>query len=410
LRRGLSADELGVPLVTVLLPVLDAADTLARAAECITNQTLEDLELLIILNGSSAPTRDLAATLAARDSRVRTLHLANPNLAAALNTGLHAAASGLIARMDADDECPPHRLRAQVDLLAEHPTAAAAACDWEVRDPSGRLMATNRPPRTADEGCWRLLLGNPYAHGSMMMRAGRVLEGGGYDTRLARAQDLDLWLRLREHGGAVTAPQTLYTHHLRTTETYASSRGQADAAAAILLKAWATLPQGDRSELAPLLADVMFAAGGGQSSIRAIEDHLTARGPSREGLLAYLWAQRHLPPTSRRAAEISRRTHARRVLSLLGDGPLWLYGAGSHTSWLFDAVPELRSRVLGIVDDHAQWQSVAGFIVGAPESIPSGSRVLLSSDSAEDALWERAQSLIARGVSVHRLYADDSGC
>ncbi|MFZ4575500.1 MAG: glycosyltransferase family 2 protein, partial [Phycisphaerales bacterium] len=395
-----------VPRVSVLLPVLDAPDTLARAASCILTQTERDLELLVILNGSGPETRNVAASLSSSDDRVRLLHLSSANLASALNAGLHAAASGLIARMDADDECTPDRLEVQLEHLAEHPTAAGAACDWEVRAPDGSLMAINRPPRSPDEGAWRLLVENPYPHGGMVLRAGRVLEAGGYDARLARAQDFDLWLRLREHGGIVTAPRTLYTHRLRATDSYSSSEEQAKAAAALLVKAWSVLPQGDRAEISALLGAAMFAGDGGQTAMRAIESSLTERGATREGVLAYLWAQRHLPPMSRRSADIARRSHARAKIAELPDRNFWLYGAGSHTRWLLDALPECRDRVLGVVDDAAQWQTVGGFLVTDPSSLEPGAQVLLSSDAAEDALWERSAALRARGVRVHRLYAE----
>jgi hypothetical protein len=340
------------------------------------------------------------------DSRVRIIELAHPNLAAALNAGCGAAASGLIARMDSDDECAPHRLEAQMAFLVEHPDLAGVNCDWEVRDAAGNLLAVRRPPRTSAESAWGLLIENPFAHGAMMLRTSRLLEAGGYDPRWERAQDLDLWLRLRPQGGIGAVPQVLYTHYVRQRESFSSSPLQAQSAATILAHAWSRLESGETGEISRILQGAM-AGGEGASPTEAIKGHLNVHGPSREGLIAYLWLERQFPGMNRRAADVARRSHVgMRLQSILTEaGGIWLYGAGAHTRWLLDTFHMLRGRVRGIVDDHMQWQTCGENVVSGPLSVLAGEHVVISSDSTEDVLWERSLAMRQRGVVVHRLYA-----
>ncbi|HEX8381559.1 MAG TPA: glycosyltransferase family A protein [Allosphingosinicella sp.] len=110
-------------LISVVMPVLNAGPWLGESIVSILAQTHQALELIVVDDGSSDDSREVAKAAAARDGRVRTLFLAplpgNTSSARAANAGIAAARGGFIARMDGDDIALPDRLRRQLAFLEE---------------------------------------------------------------------------------------------------------------------------------------------------------------------------------------------------------------------------------------------------------------------------------------------------
>lgn len=107
-------------MVSVLVPAYNAEPFLERAVLSALGQTHADLEVLVIDDGSTDGTRGVAEDLAARDARVRVLHLpVNSGPSAARNAGLDAARGDWIAILDADDAFSPERLSFLLAVAAE---------------------------------------------------------------------------------------------------------------------------------------------------------------------------------------------------------------------------------------------------------------------------------------------------
>ena len=107
----------GGPLVSVITPVRDAADTLAETVASVRAQTRGDWEMLLIDDGSTDGSAALAAGFAAADPRTRALPLGPPlGTAAARNRGIAAARGRYIAFLDADDLWRPEKLARQIPL------------------------------------------------------------------------------------------------------------------------------------------------------------------------------------------------------------------------------------------------------------------------------------------------------
>jgi len=116
------------PDVSVVLPVRDAAETLAQALDSTLASSGVSFEVVCVDDGSVDGSGALLDTYARRDARVRVLHRPACGLVAALNAGVEHARAPLIARMDADDEMHPERLGAQRALLEARPDTALAGC------------------------------------------------------------------------------------------------------------------------------------------------------------------------------------------------------------------------------------------------------------------------------------------
>src|SRR5690349_1483577 len=103
-RRG-RRRPMSPPLVSVLLPVRDAAATLDQALDSLLAQTMPALEIVAVDDGSRDDSGPRLEAWAARDPRVRVLRGPPRGLVAALEEGRRQARAPFLARMDADDLC-----------------------------------------------------------------------------------------------------------------------------------------------------------------------------------------------------------------------------------------------------------------------------------------------------------------
>ncbi|WP_298129159.1 glycosyltransferase, partial [Micropruina sp.] len=137
-----------MPLVSVIVPVRDGERHLRQALESIVAQTLTDLEVIVVDDGSRDATPAIIAEFAARDPRVRGLPgPATGSAGDARNAGLAVATGDYLAFWDADDQFGPTLLadlyaraladRADIVLtkftVADERTGQAAPVDWGIR-------------------------------------------------------------------------------------------------------------------------------------------------------------------------------------------------------------------------------------------------------------------------------------
>ena len=182
------------PAVSVLMGVWNGAPRVREAVSSVLGQTLADLELIVIDDGSADGTPAILDSFG--DPRLRIERRARGGLTSALNRALALARAPLLARLDADDVALPERLARQVAYLDAHPDVGLLGTAAREVDPSGRDLRTVRPP-TDDADLRRALIReNPFVHSSMVMRRTAIDLVKGYDPGFPVAQDYDLWMRM----------------------------------------------------------------------------------------------------------------------------------------------------------------------------------------------------------------------
>ena len=203
-------------MVTVLMAAHNEEKSLEAAVSSVWDQTFEDWELLVVDDASTDQTPALLAMLASRDRRVRVLrNVTNVGLAASLNRGLRESRTELIARLDGDDTCFPDRLAAQVKHLSEHPDVAVLGTGAELCDEQDHVLGIARRPERHESLVARIYRENPFIHPSVMARREFFEACGGYDDRLRRAQDYDLWLRGYRRFRYQNLPRALIRYRVR---------------------------------------------------------------------------------------------------------------------------------------------------------------------------------------------------
>jgi len=182
------------PRVSVLMAVHDGAPWVKDAVASVLGQTLTDLELIVLDDGSADATPAVLDGFA--DRRLRVERRPRAGLTRALNTALGLARAPIVARLDADDVALPERLARQVAFLDAHPDVGVLGSAAREVDAEGREVRIVHPPLDDDALRRELIRRNPMVHSTVAMRRRAIEEVGGYDPRFAVAQDYDLWIRL----------------------------------------------------------------------------------------------------------------------------------------------------------------------------------------------------------------------
>jgi glycosyltransferase involved in cell wall biosynthesis len=198
------------PVVTVLIGAYENERTVARAVASILAQTEPRLELIVLDDGSSDRSAEVAAEAIGADPRGRVERLErNRGIARSLNEGMRLAAAPVVAIQDADDHSEPQRLARQLAALADPGLAVVGSRMREV-DAEGRELSPRTSFAAGDVNAV-LMRFNPIPNGSAAFRREAALALGGYDPRYRYATEYDLWLRLAEHHRLLALDEVLST-------------------------------------------------------------------------------------------------------------------------------------------------------------------------------------------------------
>lgn len=198
------------PLVSIVMPVYNAEQYLAEAVVSVLNQTHQSIELVAINDGSKDNSLTILEEFAKNDSRLRIITQKNTGIVGALNRGIQESRGVYIARMDADDVSFLSRIEKQVAAIEANPKAVLVATGFEVIDENSEFMYREIIPRTNEDIKRTLLLYNPIAHGSVLLRKSSVDEVGGYSSKCGPTEDYELWMRLSKVGDFIGLEDLLY--------------------------------------------------------------------------------------------------------------------------------------------------------------------------------------------------------
>lgn len=224
------------PLVSVILPVRDGGVYLVEAVASILNQSLREIELLVVDDHSEDEAID---GLGIDDTRLHLLENPGRGVAQAFNHGLRHASGRFIARMDADDISLETRLETQLGFIQSHPDIDICGACVEIfakHDLAGGnqryqewLNSCRSPQRIHRE----LFIESPVPNPTALFRREAIERLGGYRDP-DWPEDYDLYLRADAAGMQMAKPEEVLLrwreHGQRLTRTdsrYAIERFQA---------------------------------------------------------------------------------------------------------------------------------------------------------------------------------------
>ena len=167
------------PSVSVILPVYNAAPYVGEAMRSILDQSLRELEMIVVDDGSTDGSADVVRSF--RDPRVTFVQQPNSGVAHALNVAMARARGTFIARQDADDVSLPHRLKEQMAFLHGHPDHVIVGGWSQVMTANGEPVRVQQQPTSDAAIRFALLFDTPFVSTSVMFRASVLPAVGRFD-------------------------------------------------------------------------------------------------------------------------------------------------------------------------------------------------------------------------------------
>ena len=218
------------PRVSVVLPVHNGEAYLRQAIRSVLDHEFDqDLELILIDDGSTDGSLEIARKFAKNDRRVHIISRENRGLVSSLNEGIGVASGEWIARMDADDICVRERLSRQIAWALEK---KADVCGGFVRTFGHALPRVRRYPVSDASIRLKLLFNTCFAHPSVIGRR-EVLSKFPYDSSFQPGDDYELWTRLAIAGvGLTNCPTVVLNYRLHGHQMTATRRSEFDSMSA----------------------------------------------------------------------------------------------------------------------------------------------------------------------------------
>lgn len=191
---------------TVIVPCYNYGHLLAETLDSVLSQTDPDWECIVVDDGSTDNTKDVASQYTKRDGRFKYIYQANSGLSSARNTALKAAKGQFLQFLDADDLIEARKLELQARFLDEHPEVGLVFGEmryFSADNPEQRFYSidgknsplTKKISGTGSDILALLLVDNIMVVNSPLLRQAVVESVGLFDEKLRALEDWEYWLR-----------------------------------------------------------------------------------------------------------------------------------------------------------------------------------------------------------------------
>lgn len=202
------------PLVTVVCPAFNAAETLRASVQSVIEQTYKNLQIVIVDDGSSDETISIAEALAREDQRIEVHSQTNSGSCIARNKGFSLANGFYVSVIDADDLWPPWKIQEQVELLKSNPDSIVIGGVRRFGVENGRWVWYHETLPFPYEGkinyLRRLLRLNDNEMvllNTFCAKTEFIVNEGGWDPLIHTGHDWDVWIRLAKKHPFLPVPK-----------------------------------------------------------------------------------------------------------------------------------------------------------------------------------------------------------
>jgi glycosyltransferase involved in cell wall biosynthesis len=219
--------------VSVIVPAFDAAANIRQTLNSVLAQTYQEIEVIVVDDGSSDATSAIAEEFGARDPRFHLIRQSNAGVGAARNTAIRKAGGKYIAPLDADDLWVPEKLEKQVACMEQRGNEAGLVYCWSRLFDKHGIFLRNLDPLAEGRLRQTMVFSNIVGNASVpLFRATALEKVGLYLTRADQGgaqgcEDWDLHLRIAEAFSVYVVPEFLVGYRQTNSSMSAQTEGMA---------------------------------------------------------------------------------------------------------------------------------------------------------------------------------------
>lgn len=202
------------PTLSVIIPAYNVEQFIVPAVESVLSQGFQDLEVIVVNDGSNDATAIRLQKL--DDPRLRVIHQPNGGLSAARNAGITNAKGRYIALLDGDDVWFPGCAQAHVQALDQDPTVGISYSYLAYIDERGERTGQLLITRLREPSLHQLVIRN-VINSQVVVRAKCFEQAGLFNEQLRACEDHEMWVRILTRAGfkARLIPEVLAGYRVR---------------------------------------------------------------------------------------------------------------------------------------------------------------------------------------------------
>ena len=251
-------------MISVVIPTHNRVNLLPRAIKSVQNQTVKDVEIIVVSDGSTDGTDALMHEFERQDKRIRFISYSpgrNGNYAR--NQGVLASKGEFIAFLDDDDEWLPSKLEQQLMLFESDKSIGLVYTGTHVIYVDEKIEYDSNPKSHGDLSKDILFSNCIGSTTTVMVRTSLLKETGGFDENLPAIQDYDLWIRIcqKTKVGVVSSALVNYYNYRSSTQVSSNTSKYKDSYSYLNDKYASLLSQLSKKEKQKRFANIQNGLG-----------------------------------------------------------------------------------------------------------------------------------------------------
>lgn len=214
------------PLISVIVPVYNAQRYVRACLDSLIAQTYQNLQILLIDDGSTDGSGEILDDYAKKDARIRCIHQPNGGVSAARNRGLEEATGEWISFVDSDDWLEPNTYETVMELADTHSVDAVSfgySVDVPMQDPKPRRLSARHYGRLENaELMWSIYHGAVFCWDTVYRR--ELVETVRYRTDIYRGEDTIFKIEALKNAESVYASDAPFYHYVQSEGSAARGR------------------------------------------------------------------------------------------------------------------------------------------------------------------------------------------
>lgn len=210
-------------MFSVVIPLYNKEKSIANTIQSVLEQTFQDFEIVVVNDGSTDRSAEIVEGI--NDSRIRLIHQENQGVSAARNKGIEAAEYDWIAFLDGDDLWEKEHLEEVSEMIKLFPNEKVFTTSFKYSD--GRKMFKH--PRESKifkiENYFKEALKESLMWTSVVTVHKSCFDKvGGFNPKLSRGEDLDVWARLAREYDVVKSSEVTAVYQVDTENKLTGSK------------------------------------------------------------------------------------------------------------------------------------------------------------------------------------------